>query len=172
MFHALPQDVQSTIRAFRACEFTTISKSGSPVTWPVSAYYAADQNVFLLTTSIGLPQKAYHIRRNPKVSLLFSDPFVSGLTRPPAVLVQGDAAAPDEIYTSPNASAGLRAYWLESIFSRQPASDIISHNPLMRRLMDWYYMRIVIMITPRSFTWWPNCDFSQPAQRIEATHVE
>lgn len=171
MFYSLPLDVQSAIRNFRTCEFTTIAKSGSPVTWPVSARYVADLDRFLLTTSIGLPQKAYNIRRNPKVSLLFSNPFASGLSHPPAVLVQGDAVAPDEITTSPNASAGLREYWLESIFSRQFATTMISHNPVMRKLMDWYFMRIVIQITPRTYTWWPNGDFSQPAQKIEAAYV-
>ena len=168
---SVPPDVVSVLREFRTCEFTTIAKSGAPVTWPVSARYLADQDCFLLTTSIGLPQKAFNIRRNPRVSLLYSNPFASGLNNPPAILVQGDAVAPDEIMTSPNTTPGLREYWLESIFSRQFATEMISHNPMMRGLMDWYYMRIVIQITPRAYFWWPNGDFSQPAQKAKAAHV-
>lgn len=172
MFNLLPPEAQATVREFRTCEFTTISKTGVPVTWPVSARYFAVPGHFLLTTSLGLPQKAYNIRRNPRVSLLFSNPTASGLANPPAVLVQGDATAADEVVTSVDAVEGLREYWLESIFRRQPATEMISANPLMRKMMDWYYMRIVITVTPRAIYWWPNGDFSQPARRIEAAHVE
>ncbi len=143
-----------------------------PITWPVSARYLLDQGCFLLTASIGLAQKAINIRRNPRVSLLFSNPTASGLSNPPAVLVQGDAKAPDEIVTSVDAVPGLREYWLETIFRRQPASAMMSANPLMRKIMDWYYMRIIITISPRAIYWWANSDFTQPAQRIEAAYVE
>jgi hypothetical protein len=44
-----------------------------------------------VTSAIGLPNKAYNARRNPKVALLFSDPTGSGLPNPPTVVVQGDA---------------------------------------------------------------------------------
>jgi hypothetical protein len=168
----LPSEVLSVLREFRTCEFTTLSKNGTPIAWPVSARYLADQGCFLMTTSIGLPQKALNIRRNPKVSMLFSNPTASGLANPPAVLVQGDASALDEIVTSVNAMEGLREYWLESIFRRQPPSEMISANPLMRNIMDWYYMRIVITIVPRAVFWWPNRDFTQPARKVEAAHVE
>ena len=172
MFNRLPPEVQSVIKEFRACEFTTLSKGVKPVTWPVSARYLSDQGHFLLTTSIGLAQKASNIRRNPRVSLLFSNPTGSGLTNPPAVLIQGDARASDEIVTSMNAVDGLSEYWLESIFRRQPATAMLSANPIMRKMMDWYYMRIVITVTPRAVYWWPNSDFTQPAHQIEAAHVE
>jgi hypothetical protein len=41
----------------------------------------------------------------------------------------------------------------------------------MQKLMDWYYMRLLIFITPRAVRWWPNGDFSQPAQLMEVPHV-
>ncbi len=171
MFNSLPPEVQATIREFRTCEFTTLSKNGTPVTWPVSARYLVDQERFLLTTSIGLPQKAYHIRRNPHVSLLFSDPTASGLTNPPAVLVQGDATAEDKVVTSVNAAPGLREYWRETIFRRQPASAMFSNNALMRKMMDWYYMRIIIYVLPRAIYWWEAGDFSRPTKILEVAHV-
>lgn len=46
-----------------------------------------DDGRFLLCTSIGLPQKVFNIRRNPKVSLLFSEPTGSDVTVPDAVLI-------------------------------------------------------------------------------------
>jgi len=38
--------------------------------------------------------------------------------------------------------------------------------------MDWYFMRLLIYITPRSIRWWPNGDFSQAPQTVEVGGVE
>ena len=54
----------------------------------------------MITASISLSQKVFNVRRNPRVSLLFSNPTASGLENPPAVLVQADAEARDEMMTS------------------------------------------------------------------------
>lgn len=147
----LPSEVLATFREFRTCELTTISKGGYPITWPVSARYEPTRGHFTLTTSIGLPQKAFNIRRNPRVSLFFSDPTGSGLSNPSAVLVQADAEAPDRIVTD---MEGLEEYWRENIFARQPASMNFSSNPFVRYLADWYYMRIVITAVPTRILWW------------------
>src|ERR687885_1565128 len=96
----LPAEVEAVFQNFRTCELTTIGKDGTPATWPVLPFWQPDRGRFLITTSVGFPQKAFNVRRNGRVSLLFSDPTASGLTRPPAVLVQGDAEAPDEVVTT------------------------------------------------------------------------
>ena len=87
LFTALPPPVASVIREYRVCEFSTLTKDGTPITWPLAARYLPDRSRFLLTTSIGFSQKASHISRNPHVSLLFSDATGSGLENPPSVLV-------------------------------------------------------------------------------------
>jgi hypothetical protein len=166
---ALPSPVAAVIREFRACEFSTLTKDGTPITWPVATLYLPDQARFLLTTSIGFSQKALHIRRNPHVALLFSDPTGSGLENPPAVLIQGDAVVSDEVVTSVDGVA--REYWRDTIFRRQPATEFISGNFLTRKFMDWYYMRLLIFVTPRALYWWPEGDFSQPRQKFEVGHV-
>lgn len=168
MTATLPPEVLANIRAFRTCEFTTLSKNGTPITWPLAARYEPEQGHFILTTSIGLPQKAFNIRRNPRVSLFFSDSTASGLAAPAAVLVQAEATAPDRITT---AMQGLEDYWREQIFARQPAGMAYSQNPLLRFLMDWYYMRIVIYARPRRITWWPAGDMRAPARVEEFSHV-
>ena len=93
----LPPEVEGVFQKFRTCEFSTLARDGTPITWPLVTLWRPEEQRFVLTTSIGLPQKAFNIRRDPRVSLLFSDPTASGLDKPPAVLVQGDAEAPDEI---------------------------------------------------------------------------
>lgn len=165
----LPPEVADVLREFRVCEFTTIAKDGTPLAWPVCARYNFEEGFFTITTSIGLPQKAYNIRRNPKVALLFSEPTGSGLSHPASVLVQGDAVAPDKLVTSVNENYD---YWRYTIIGRQPSSKMVSGSWLMRKLMGWwYYSRIIIRITPRAFLWWPNSDFSEAPQKLEVSHV-
>ena len=69
-----------------------------PIAWPTATLYRPD-GTFLITTSIALPQKAYNIRRDGRVAMLFSEPTASGLVGAPQVLVQGTATCPDEIVT-------------------------------------------------------------------------
>jgi len=78
--------------------------------------------------------------------MLFSDPTGSGSATLPEVLVRGRASCPDVIRTDP---AGLEAYWAR-LYERQPAGRIYGANALTRRLMDWYYFRLVITVTPQS----------------------
>lgn len=164
----LPDEVLAVFAAFRTCEFSTLAKDGTPITWPTMAHYRPEQGQFLITTSIGLPQKAFNARRNPRVALFFSDPTASGLVNPPAVLVQGTAVAPDAIVTAP---AGLEEYWRENVFQRQPAGMMYSRNRLTRYLMDMYYMRILIHIRPHQIIWWPGGDMALFPHIHEVQHV-
>ncbi len=152
---------------FRTAELTTITKDKTPITWPVTAFYDEGRQEFVASTSIGLPNKAYNIRRNSRVSLLFSEPRASGLQSPPTVLVQGDALVSEAITTL----EGLEAVW-EKIYRFQPAAKLTSGSWLSRSLMDWYYMRLILRVAPKRILWWADGDFSQPPQEIrEVLHV-
>jgi hypothetical protein len=141
----ISEDLKSVVSAYRTCEFLTISRDGTPIAWPTISVQQPD-GTFLISTSIGLPQKAFNVRRNPAVALLFSDPTASGLNGAPAVLVQGTASCPDEIVTS---VLRVPELWLR-IFDRQPSSRTNHSNAISRRLMDFYYVRLLITITPTS----------------------
>lgn len=163
----LPADVQAVLREFRTCELTTLSKDTTPITWPVMAVYQPELGRFLLSTAIGLPQKVEHLRRDPRLSLLFSDATGSGLTDPPAVLVQADGHVGDEIVTwNDDVRAYHRQAWL-----RQPMSRRYSFSPIGRYLMGWYFRRLVITARPRSIFWWSAGDFSRPANMVDLAHV-
>lgn len=164
----LPAGVAEVFRAFRTCELSTLARDGTPITWPTSPIYQPELGRFFVTTCIGLPQKAFNVRRNPHVSLLFSDPTGSGLVAPPAVLVQGDAAAPDEIHTW---STDLEEFW-RMVAERQPSTRIFSSTPVMRYLTDWYFMRLLIYVIPRHIRWWPASDFTQPAHEADFPAAE
>lgn len=164
----LPSEVEAVFREFRTCEMSTLARDGTPITWPTLPFWYAGEGRFLITTSIGLPHKAFNVRRNPRVSLLFSDPTASGLTHPPAVLVQGDAEAPDEVVAT---SVGGFEDELRRAFDRQPASGFYSGNPVARYLFDWYYMRLMIHVTPRRILYWPGGDFELAPLEIGVDRV-
>lgn len=156
------------IDRYFTCEFTTVARDGSPVTWPVSPRLLSDGR-FLLGTSIGMPQKAFNIRRNPKVSMLFSEPTGSGVARPGAVLIQGDATAEDRIGTDAMSDPDLAAL-LETVFRRQPAGAFWS--TWLGRRVGWpYYMRILIHVTPRRALFWPTRDFASPPEELDVNEV-
>jgi hypothetical protein len=146
----IPAEVEEVFQRFLTCEFSTIGRDGTPITWPLSALWQPDMGRFLLTTSIGLSQKVANIRSNARVSLLFSDPMGSRLSEPLTVLVQGEASAPEEV----RIVEGLEDFW-RMIFTRQQLPALLSIvNPLIRPGMDWYYMRIPISVVPKRITWW------------------
>ena len=153
---------------YYTCELTTLSRDGSPQTWPVTPRLLVDGRL-LFTTSIGLPQKAFNIRRNPKVSMLFSEPTGSGVAEPGAVLIQGDATAEDRIVSDMSSDPDLTAL-LETICKRQPAGAFWS-SWLGRRLMWSYYMRLLIYVTPRRALFWPTRDFTQSPAELDLREV-
>jgi hypothetical protein len=77
----LPDDVWSVMAGFLACELATVGRDGAPQTWPAVPLLLRERGTILLTTSIGFPVKAANIRRDPRVSLLWSDPTGSTLMR-------------------------------------------------------------------------------------------
>src|SRR3981081_212260 len=118
----IPAEVEAVFREFRSCEFSTLAADGTPITWPMLPFWRRETGRFMTTTSIGLPDKAFNIRRNPRVSLLFSDPTGSGLAGPTTVLVQGTAVAPDLVKTS----IGGFEKEVRLVYRRQPSGAIWS----------------------------------------------
>ena len=156
------------IHNYFTCEFTTLARDGSPQTWPVSPRLLADGRL-LITTSIGLPQKALNVRRNPKVSLLFSEPTGSGIKQPGAVLIQGDATSEDRILTDPLSDPEFAAL-AETVSTRQPAGALWT-TWLGRRLWWSYYMRLLIHVTPRRALFWPTRDFTSSPEELDLSEV-
>lgn len=146
------------IDAYRTCEFATISRDGTPMAWPTSGI-RTDDGGFLLTTALAYPQKAFNVRRDDRVALLFSDPTASGLTGPQQILVRGHATCPGRIHTDPVGDLG--AFW-KMIFDRQPTSRGYLNWP-MTRLTDFYFMRLLIRVTPESVVTTPLPEAAPPA---------
>lgn len=172
---AIPESVTAVFHNFFTCEMTTIGKTGRPITWPLMPLYWPQRGQFVLFTSIGLPQKAFNVRQDPRVSLLFSDATGSELTDPPIVLVQGEAQVSDEIISlfsgmEPELRDLLKVQ-ASKMLARQPAMKLYMKNGLTRYLMDWYFMRLAITVSPRRIHWWDAGDYARLPQVQEVNHV-
>jgi hypothetical protein len=172
----VPVEVDAVFRNFMTCEFTTLGRDSMPITWPTLPVYWAERGQFVIASPIALAQKAANVRRNPRVSLLFSNPVGSGLVHPPAVLVQGDGYAPEEIVTS---TAGLDPELLahlahegQRLLGTQPGLRLYVANPLTRFVMGWYFVRVFIFVTPHQISWWDDGDFDLPPHCMEMPYVE
>jgi hypothetical protein len=168
MTASLPADVQQVFERFITTEFTTVDRSGQPITWPVTPYYHAGEGAIDITTGLGYPKKADDARLNPQVSLLFSDPTGSGIDEPCAVLVQGTARVDDA-----NLDANRERYWHESA-EKLPATKEMHPPGFLRALFDWYYTRIYVYVRPERVFVWKDGDFrTEPmlyGARIEEVH--
>jgi hypothetical protein len=158
---SLPSDVEDALRQYFTCEFTTLNRRGEPLTWPTVPLYVTEAGEIVVTASIAFPIKASNARRNPHVSLLYSDPTGSGLEDPPAVLVQGNARVAEELDLTDRA---LRHFKLS--VSRQPESRQFVANPIAQRLFTFYFQRISITVQPTRILTWPHRDFSQPPTEL------
>ncbi len=178
MIQYLPQPVLDVIQQTYTGEFSTIAKDGTPITWPITLYYNPTTQRIVTGTALAFIAKANNVRRNPHVSVLFSDFTGSGLQDPPAVLVQGTATSPDKIITDLSDEPDLVALG-QRVGKIQKTN--IPLPPFMmqwviRNVMDWYYMRVKIEMTVERVQWWPQRDFSQQPQSLdlqeELAHVE
>jgi hypothetical protein len=121
----------------------------SPVTWPVTPYLGTNGRSIDVATGLTYPRKADRARRNPKVSLSFSQPLGSGLAEPATFVIHGLATVRD---------ADLRANsarYLAEVAARLPDAFDSIPTAMLRR-MARYWARIWIEGTPVRVLWWPG----------------
>jgi Pyridoxamine 5'-phosphate oxidase len=165
MTATLPQDVQRVFERFITTEYTTVDAEGQPITWPVIPYYRAGDPNIDITTGLGYPKKAKDARRNPHVSLLFSDPSGSRLERPPAVLVQGAANVDDA-----DLDANRERYRREGL-EKLPGAREWYPPKLVQPLFDWYLTRIYVHVRPERVYVWPEGDFTREPE-LYGSHLD
>jgi Pyridoxamine 5'-phosphate oxidase len=148
----LPGEVQAVFEHFITTEFTTVDRKGQPITWPVTPYYKPGEECIDVTTGLGYPKKANDARSNPMVALLFSDPTGSGLEDASMVLVQGTADVDDR-----DLAANRERYSRESV-AKLPGTAKLQPPDRIKRMLDWYFMRIYIHVRPERVFVWRGCD--------------
>jgi hypothetical protein len=162
---SLPQEVREVFERFVTCEYTTIDSRQQPIAWPVTPYYRSGAPTIDVTTGLGYPKKAEDARRNPSVSLLFSDPTGSGIESGIRVLVQGTAEVDDR-----DLEANRERYWRES-GEKLPATKDMHPPALIRGMFSWYYTRIYVKVRPERVFLWSTGDLTSPPE-VLGSHLE
>ncbi len=160
----LPDDIQQVLDRFITTEYTTVDGRGQPITWPVTPYYRPGDATIDVTTGLGYPKKATDAARNPRVSLLFSEPRGCGLESPPMVLVQGTAQVDDT-----DLDANRERYERESVEKLPAIENKLPPKPV-QRLFNWYFTRIYVKVRPERVWVWRDGAAREP-ELFEA-HVE
>lgn len=134
-------------------EFATITPKGALSTRPMGAVWLPKRDQIVLATPVAYPQKAFNVRHDSRVAVLYSDPTGSGLTDPPAILVQGHAIAPHTVALPDE----IPDYW-RGISDKRPwmAQELASEQH--QRTMDWLYWRIPLYVTPERVHVLPRCE--------------
>ncbi|MFG2651382.1 pyridoxamine 5'-phosphate oxidase [Streptomyces sp. NPDC048436] len=148
MTEDLPHEVCEVFARTLTCEMTTLSREEQrPITAPMLHLWRPDQRDFILSSGIIIPSKLYRIQRDPRVALSFTEFVGTGLSDPPAVLVQGTATVDDQVY----GAEGMEDFWKE-LFRKKPASQDLVFDPDERRVDTRVrtYWRARITVRPRS----------------------
>ena len=149
-----PNWVQDVFDKYLICEFTSID-NGKPVTFPMLFFH--DQTKFVVTSSILFSKKIEHLKRNPKVSLLFSNPEGSGVEKH-VILVQGMAKTDD---------SDLDHGWEKYLPMWRKKEPYIDGFLAAREQFAWFWKRIVVEVEPRKIRAWKHGDTSKPAEDIK-----
>jgi hypothetical protein len=158
----LPHEAREAFGRFISCEYTTVDSRQQPITWPVTPYYDDGAPTIDVTTGLGYPKKADDARRNPHVSVLFSDPTGSGIESGLRVLVQGTAEVDED-----DLEANRERYFRES-WEKLPGMRDMHPPKRVRGLLNWYYTRIYVRVRPERVFLWPDGDHSKPPELLGA----
>lgn len=152
---AFPTEFTPIFQNYITCEYASITKTGTPITMPVTPYLGVN-NTIDVSTGLVYPAKAERARRNPKVAQLFSDPRGSGVSTPHTLLVIGDACVRDR-----DLQANTDRYIRDSM---EKIPDMMHGFPrFLVKMQAWYWVRIWIEVTPRKILWWRGGDLdAQP----------
>jgi hypothetical protein len=162
---SLPLDVQQVFDRFITTEFTTVDGRGRPICWPLTPYYRQGDSCIDVTTALGYPKKAEDARRNPKVSLLFSDPTGSGMEGAPQVLVQGIADV-----DARDLEANRVRYTRDAVEKLPGSRELLPPKPL-QRFFSFYFTRLYIHVRPERVYVWPGGDPTNEPRLFDA-HME
>ena len=153
MLIQIPNWVRQVFDSYLVCEFTTIS-NGNPVTLPLLPFYDSGSGRLVVTSSILFSRKVENLRKNPRVSMLFSNPE-GATTGKHLVLVQGIAHPED---------ADLDHGWEQYLPYWRKKEPVIDALLAEREKFGWFWKRIIVQVEPKKISAWKNGDTSHPPE--------
>jgi len=143
----IPSWIEEVFEKYLTANLTTFAGSQrQPVSFPLGVGYSRDEGEFWTTTGVYYQKKADNIRKNPRVSLLFSYPLGSGFPpdRTPVILVQGDARVfSEDLEENFKKLLEVAPLWIK----KQPAFARFFKSRIRRKLKEPYLLRLFIIIT-------------------------
>lgn len=145
-------ELRTAVHESLTTEFTTLS-DGRPATVPVTFFYDDRRDRLVTTTPPAFSGKADNVKDDSKVSVLFS-----ALDEP--LFVTGDAVVRDNDMRE-------NARYVQTLIQEEPdtpkrrafeGSMEKLTSPVGSLLLDWYALRIVIEVRPRTVARWVDGD--------------
>ena len=156
-----PEELLSLFERAMTVEYASLTRAGTPVTYPVTPYVGEDGRTLDVSTGLTYPAKAERARRNQKVALLYSDSLGSGLDTAPVALVQGLATVRDaDLQANTDRYVRLALDKFPEAYGSQPR--------FLLRSVAWYFARIWVQVTPTRIFWWPEGRQDEPPQEWTA----
>ena len=157
-----PEALTPVFDRFKTAEFTSLTPSGQPITYPLTPYLCADGLALEVSTGLTYPAKADRVRTQPKVSLLYSEPMGSGIAGAPTILVLGHG-----IVQSADLQANTDRFIRSSIAKNPEANR--SMTPRLVARLGWYFVRLYVRVVPQDIYWWPAGQSDAPPEHWHAT---
>jgi len=147
MLRELPSEIEEVFEKALVAEFTVIDEDGVPVTHPSLPLYDKEDGKIYVTSSLLFSKKLEHIKRNPKVSLCFSNR--GGLQVDPyrVVLVKGDARVDEE---------DVHHGWERLLPLWRRKEPYINALVAQRYALPLFWDRAVIEMEPTKVYFWPS----------------
>jgi nitroimidazol reductase NimA-like FMN-containing flavoprotein (pyridoxamine 5'-phosphate oxidase superfamily) len=140
------------------CEFTALSQSGRPITHPLIPLYDQNEGKLYVTSSVLFSKKLDHIRKNPKVSALFSNKAALCVSPYRIVLVKGQARINEE---------DIHHGWETLLPIWRKKEPYIDKLVKMRYALPLFWERSVVEISPTKVYFWPDGDPNSRPQVYE-----
>jgi general stress protein 26 len=149
----LPSTVLEVFEKALVCEFTVVSPSGRPVTHPLLPLYDHEDGRLCVTSSVLFSRKLDHIKRNPKVAVLFSNREGLQVSPHRIVLVKGEARVSEE---------DIHHGWEKLLPLWRKKENYIDSFIKMRYALPLFWERSIVEVEPRKVYAWPNADTNSP----------
>ena len=149
----LPLELREVFENALVCEFTVISPSGRPITHPLLPLYDSEEGRLFVTSSVLFSKKLDHIKRNRKVSVLFSNRAGIRVSPYRVLLVKGDAKIGEE---------DIHHGWERLLPIWRKKEPYIDNFVKMRYALPLFWERSIIEVAPTTAYAWPQGDVDSP----------
>ena len=137
---------------------TVVNESGEPVSHPMLPLYDRSSGILYYTSSILFSKKLEHIKRNPRVSALFSGRDYIKSPEYHVVQLKGDARVLD---------GDLSKEWMRLLPLWRAKEPYIDAYLKQKIAFPLFWERAIIEVRPRRLAVWRDGDLSREPERIE-----